>query len=127
MEQAARRVMPSLQLKQFRYLAPMEKSAEEVLSTISLFNPNKEIAYVQKGKQSWFLWNPEKKNVESANNPLSGLALLRRDEPDTEAQGLGEGSETGVCYSLQGTSGELDPALQAIFANPHASTLEVLL
>lgn len=124
-EQAARRISSNLTLKQLRYLAPTEKKAEEVLTTIALFNPNKEVAYVRKGKD-WFKWDADKKSLENAKNPLSDTTLLRRDEPDVEAQGLGKGSETGVCYAVSGASdadmGNTD--LQEIFGNPHASVLE---
>lgn len=125
-EQAARRIRPTLKLKQFKYMAPTEKSAEEILNTIALFNPNKEVAYV-KNNAKWFKWNPDKKTMNASESPLSEVSLIRRDEPDIGAQGLGEGSETGVCYSLSNvTETELEnPALQEIFGNPHASSLAI--
>ena len=133
-EQAARRIVPDLNLKQFRYMAPGEKSAEEILMTIALFNPNKESAYIRKNNQ-WSKWNPDEKQFEDAKNPLQSTSLLRRDEPDVGASNLGKGSpstssggaETGVCYSFESASDEIGPELQEIFANPHASKLEKIL
>ena len=112
-----------------------------VLTTIALFNPNKEVAFVcEDGK--WSKWNPDKKMLEQAENPLSHAVLLRRDEPDIGAQELGKGSpstgstssrqagsgeaETGICYSIaEASDADLESsALQEIFGNPHASTLE---
>jgi phosphoribosylformylglycinamidine synthase len=144
-EQAAKRIVPALRLKQFRYIAPASKKAEEILSHISVFNPNKERAYVRSGSGSesgsarWFRWNAEKKILEACAS-LGGfrsdsepqpepVVLLRRDIPDTGASSFGEGSETGVCYALRGIR-EADLAnsrLLEIFGNPHASILEVLL
>ena len=65
--------------------------------------------------------------MNASESPLSEVSLIRRDEPDIGAQGLGEGSETGVCYSLSNvTETELEnPALQEIFGNPHASSLAI--
>jgi hypothetical protein len=133
-EAAARRVLPQLRLKQFRYLAPMGKKAEEVLSHLSHFNPNKEIAYVRRCQVSgvrcqereWLRWNAERKALEPMKNPLSDMTLLRRDEPDTSAGSFGEGSETGVCYVCHEVSDkDLEKKeLQEIFGNPHASILE---
>ena len=129
-EAAAKRVSPTLTLKQFRYLAPTERKSEEVLTHLSLFNPNKERAYVRRGQQSeWFRWNAEKKILESTKSPLSATTLLRRDEPDTGASGLGEGSESGVCYVCNGITEQnlCSKGLQEIFGNSHASTLERIL
>lgn len=150
-EAAAKRVLPSLRLKQFRYLAPTERKPEEVLTHLSLFNPNKERAFVRRcpafasgacpelvegaGRQvsgvrcqnaEWFHWNAEKKILENAKNPLTDTTLLRRDEPDTGASGLGKGSESGVCYVCSDISEQnlCSAELQEIFGNPHASKLE---
>ena len=123
-EQAARRISPSLKLKQFRYLAPEGRSAEEILRTIALFNPNKEKAYVRRGVE-WTKWDPDTKNFIDTDRPIADMAILRRDEPDTTATGIG-GGETGVCYSLSDVSdSDLNNSkLQEIFGNPHASILE---
>ena len=123
-EQAGKSITPNLQLKQFRYLAPKGKSAEQILTTISHFNPNKEVAYVR-SSGSWNTWNADRKVLEASKNPLRTVTLLRRDEPDVGAAGIG-GGETGVCYSCDGISGDIPQKLQEIFANPHASILEAL-
>ncbi len=136
-------MIPSLRLKQYRYLAPTEKSPERLLSTIALFNSNKELAYVrlgsgsESGSEQWLEWNAAKKMLGRCIPPRGFRAsepqpqpesyvLIRRDEPDTGAAGFGEGSETGVCYCLSGISEQnlCSVNLQEIFANPHASTLE---
>jgi phosphoribosylformylglycinamidine synthase subunit PurQ / glutaminase len=127
-EQAARRIAPDLRLKQFRYLSPQEKSPEEILTTISLFNPNKETAYVRSStglqtRTQWSRWNAAQKKLESSESPLNKTTLLRRDEPDVGASAIG-GGETGVCYSMDGVSEDIPLKLQEMFANPHASTLE---
>ena len=131
-EGAARRVVHSLRLKQYRYLAPSKQKPEEVLKHLSLFNPNKEVAHVRRcqvsgvrGQEVWLRWNAERKVLESAKNPLTETTLLRRDEPDTGAGGLGEGSETGVCYACSGIDEQnlCSKELQEIFGNPHASVL----
>lgn len=126
-EQAAKRYVPSLQLKQYRYLAPTEKSAEDILSTISLFNPNKEQAYVRKDGQ-WYSWNSTSKTLEKGSSLFVGNTYLRRDDPDTGSIGLGHGSETGICYDCANVKGDelRDAQLLEVFCNPHASSLEVL-
>jgi hypothetical protein len=127
-EQAARVIASSLTLKQLRYLSIGSKSPGDVLSTISIFNPNKEVAYVRRNGDMK-KWNSDTKSEESLDvNPLDGTAFLRRDEPDTGAGSIGPGAETGVCYVCTGV-GESDlasPRVLEIFANPHASTLERL-
>ncbi len=124
-EQAARRLVPALTLKQFKYFAPKGKTAKEILTTISLFNANKEIAYVREGGE-WKKWNASRKEFEKAASPLKKMSLLRRDEPDVGAGGIG-GGETGVCYSCDGIPGTPEKRLCEIFANPHASILERLI
>ncbi|HLC75774.1 MAG TPA: phosphoribosylformylglycinamidine synthase subunit PurQ [Candidatus Peribacterales bacterium] len=121
-EQAGKRVAPALRLKQFRYMAPMGIAAEKILTTISMFNPNKEIAYVRENG-TWRKWNAEKRIFEPVPSPLQHATYLRRDEPDVGSIAVG-GGETGVCYSCTGVTGELPLPLKEIFANPHASTLE---
>ncbi len=129
-EQAARRLVPGLKLKQLRYLALSNKEPASVLKTISLFNPNKEIAYVRREGGQLTKWNSALKIEENSDIRLlqGGVSLLRRDEPDTGANALGKGSETGICYVCSGVSeSDLQRSdVQEIFANPHASTLERL-
>ena len=98
-----------------------------MLTHLSLFNPNKERAYVRK-EGKWWHWESGSKKLKEAKNPLSVTTLLRRDEPDTGASGLGEGSESGVCYVCSGVSEQhlSEQKLQEIFGNPHASILERL-
>jgi len=127
-EQAARRVVPNLTLKQLKYFAVGDKDPIEVLSHLSLFNPNKEIAYIKRGEKVK-KWNADKKQEEDTASPLEGDAvLIRRDEPDTEAGYLGKGGESGICYVL-GKISEQDISsnkLLEVFSNPHASTLEIV-
>ncbi len=126
-EQAAHRLVPGLKLTQLKYLSPGKKSPESILTHLALFNPNKETAIVQKGG-AFFRWeSAEKKLVALDRSPLqNAVTLLRRDEPDTGAGALGQGSETGICYLCRGMSEKelLRPEVLEIFANPHASTLE---
>lgn len=125
-EQALHRILPSVKLKQYRFLAPTEKPFEEILSTISIFNPNKEIAFVRKGKET-FQWNSSTKALDSISDPVvKGVAILRRDIPDTGSSGLGKGSETGICYDIRESDEQklyTDSVLE-ILGNPHASILE---
>jgi len=128
-EQAARRVLPSLKLTQLKYLSPGSASAESILSHLSHFNPNKEWAVVRQGG-TFLRWDPEHKSLVTAEKfPLKdAVTFLRRDEPDTGAGAIGEGSETGVCYICRGV-GENDllkRQVLEVFGNPHASTLERL-
>jgi len=125
-EQAARRVEPRLTLKQYRYVGlPSDRSAE-LLKSLLFFNPNKEIAYARRDGK-FYRWNSSKKSwSDSFDSPLKGAALLRRDLPDTKAETLGKGAETGVLYDCRSiddtalTKGDLTE----VFCNPHASTLE---
>jgi len=124
LEQAARCIAPGIQLKQFRYLSPSDRPVEDILTTIALFNPNKERAYVR-SNGDWSKWNPDKKALELVQSPLQKISLLRRDEPDVGGHALGKGSETGICYSYDAEA-DGGHALQKIFANPHSSKLEFL-
>ncbi len=126
-EQAAKKLLPKITLKQLRYLSPGKKKAEEVLSHIAQFNPNKESAYIREGDR-FYKWDSDKKRKEEVDSPLTGISLLRRDDPDTGAGSLGVGSQTGVCYMCKNVEeGEVltDRVLQ-IFGNPHASSIERL-
>lgn len=125
-EQAARRLVPALRLKQYRYLGLREDRAKELLSSLSFFNPNKERAFVRT-QGEFHRWNVEKKKMEKAAQPLlNGIALLRRDEPDTD--GLRYGGETGVCYDCSGIDEKclLRNDVCEVFCNPHSSILERL-
>ncbi len=127
-EQAARRIEPNINLKQYRYVGLQRDSVKDLLSSLSFFNPNKEIAYVR-SKGSLFRWNSATGSLAPASGTIfSGITLLRRDEPDTGATGLGKGSETGICYDCRDVSEEklFSPQVCEVFCNPHASTLEVL-
>lgn len=125
-EQAARRVVPSLQLKQFRYTGLSEDRTKELLGSLSFFNPHKERAFVR-ARGEFHRWNAEKKKVEAERMPvLKGISLLRRDEPDTAGAALR--GETGVCYDCREVEEKklLRSDLCEVFGNPHASVLERL-
>lgn len=127
-EQAARRVVPELRLKQYRYSGLSENSAAELLSSLSFFNPHKEIAYLRIGGV-FHLWNAEKRTSEKMDrSPLKGVSLLRRNEPDTGAASLGEGAQTGICYDCREVTDEklFCSDVCEVFCNPHAATLERL-
>lgn len=115
-EQAARRIAPALKLKQWKYLSVPDAQVKKVLADLTIFNANKERAFIRNGKTGTEFIG--KRTV-----------LLRRDIPDTGAGVWGSGSETGVAYGIEGVSeNELfDSRLLEVFANPHASTLERLL
>jgi phosphoribosylformylglycinamidine synthase len=130
-EQAARRVSPSLRLKQFRYVELGRTSPRDILTSISLFNPHKEVAYVRRGN-TMYRWDSTTKKEEPLDSAriealFSGLMLLRTDEPDTLSSAFGEGSKAGCAYVVKGIDEQaLGSRLLEIFANPHASVLEEL-
>ena len=127
-EQAAHRNIPSLKLRQLKYISIPEDEPKKILDTIALFNANKEVAYIRRGDK-FTKWNADTKQEEEVESPLlGGISLLRRDTPDTGASGLKKGSETGVCYVCSEVKQDelMKPRVLEIFANPHASTLEVL-
>lgn len=125
-EAALRRLEPRVRLKQYRYLAPTVKTVEQICGTLSLYNPNKEVAYVRKnGKFS--RWNATSKTLEETTHAvLCGTSVLRRDEPDTGALSLGKGSETGVCYDCRSIDDTFlsNRGLLEVLGNPHSSVLE---
>jgi len=128
-EQAAKRVVPNIKLKQLKYLSMQSDEPQEALLHLSIFNPNKEVAYIKrKGKVTY--WNPDTKQEEELEkSPLDhGEVLLRRDDPDTGAAMLGKGGQSGICYVVGNISEQemYSGELLEIFANPHASTLERL-
>lgn len=114
-EQAARRVAPTLTLKQWKYLAVTESKVKKVLADLTVFNANKERAFVRKGSEGMEFIGKR-------------AVLIRRDIPDTGASSWGEESETGIAYGLAGISEQelCSSRLLEVFANPHASTLERL-
>lgn len=125
-EQAARRVVKDLSLKQYRYIAPGNSGPSRILSNLALFNPNKEVAYIRKDG-GFYRWNPVGRSLDDTRHTvLAGISFLRRDEPDGGGQALGQESETGICYDCRSIDErQLDSsALLEVFANPHASTLE---
>ncbi len=126
-EQALKKLVPSMTLKQMKYLSVPGGDAQRLLSALSRFNPNKEIAYIRRGDE-FFRWNHDTKD-ESGIEPIGehAIAILRRDEPDTGALSLGKGSETGVCYLCFGVSAEdvLQSDVLELFGNPHSSSLEL--
>ena len=118
-EAAARRVFPEIRIRQLKYI-PLASKPSEYLRHIGNFNPNKEVAYIRRG-QTISRWNSSNKSEEpSASKVLSGMALLRRDEPFE-----GEG-DSGICYVLNGIDEQkmCSKDLLEIFGNPHASTLQ---
>ncbi len=128
-EQAAKRIVPELKLKQWKYFSVPEKSVQSVFRDLTVFNSNKERAFLRRGS-SFTRWQAAQKVEEKMDGVLphfsSGTVLLRRDFPDTAAA-FGTGSETGIVYGITGTPQEkLTGNLLEILANPHASTLERL-
>jgi phosphoribosylformylglycinamidine synthase len=118
-EAAARRVVPDIRVKQLKYV-PLQTEPSEYLRHIAHFNPNKEVAYILRGKVL-SRWNSHTKSEEqSSSNVLSGMSLLRRDQPFDRA------GDSGICYVLNGIDEQkmCSKDLLEIFANPHASTLE---
>ena len=114
-EQAARRVAPTLRLKQWKYLSVPQSAVKKVLADLTVFNANKERAFIKKGRDpTGFI---EGKTV-----------LIRREIPDTGAAAWEKGSETGIAYGIEGISDQelCSKKLLEVFANPHASTLERL-
>lgn len=125
-EQAARRVQPKLRLKQWKYYSAPEEMLMSLLQDLTVFNSNKEEAFVliDGGVKRW---NASDKRLESSDAAsFGGAHFLRRDLPDTASQRLGDDASTGVCYGISGveaTSLE-ESRLREIFCNPHSSVLE---
>jgi len=127
-EQAAKREKSGISIKQLRYIQLPSDTARDVLTTITHFNPNKETAYIRRG-DSFMKWNADTKQEQHQESILDGIALLRRDEPDTDAQNIAEGAQSGICYVCSGVSLEdvSEESVLNIFGNPHASTINRLL
>ncbi len=129
-EAALRRLEPEVCLRQWKYFAVDDASAQKALSDLTVFNANKERAYFRRGG-TITRWNPQTKREEAfegetADEYFRCALLLRRDEPDTGASAFGEGAETGICYGIRGID---DSSISArsfaeILSNPHSSTLE---
>lgn len=125
-EQALHRILPSLKLRQLRYLSLSSDSPREVLRTISVFNPNKEYALIRRGND-FFKWNPDAKSEEKIDEQvLNQSSFLRRDDPDTGTNNLID--QSGICYVCSGVdqSDLLKSNVIDIFGNQHASTVELL-
>ena len=112
-EQAARRVAPALRLKQWKYLSVQVSAVEQVLADLTVFNANKERAFIKKGS-------------EGAQFIGRRTVLIRRDIPDAGSSLCGEGTQTGTAYGIEGISEQemCSEKLLEVFANPHAGTLE---
>lgn len=125
-EQAARRLAQTLSLKQYRYISMADRdSCLAALANLSVFNANKEVAYVRERGQI-YRWNNDAKQLEKRDAKfLKGIALLRIDEPDPGAGAFGPESDSGVCYDCRNVTDKTleSPALLEVFGNPHASTL----
>ena len=125
-EQAAKRLLSNISLKQMKYFS-LTGDPQEVLGTISLFNSNKEKAAIRRGKE-FFTWDADSKKEVPCDIDRDQVVLLRRDTPDTGSASLKEGSETGVCYLCSGVSEEeiSKSDVLEIFGNLNSSTLELL-
>ena len=131
-ERAAKRIAPSLRLKQWKYFCVPENAVAQVLSDLTVFNRNKERAFIRRGKK-FMKWNADAKTSDTVSADTveffsSATVLLRRDIPDTGAGSFGKGSETGIAYVIKKIDDQklCSDELLEVFANPHASTLERL-
>lgn len=125
-EQAARRLVDGIMVKQLKYLSVTKGDEQAVLGNLMRFNPNKETAYLRRG-DTFARWDADSKQEEACDSVLDGTVnLLRRDEPDTGA--LGPKSESGVCYVVSGAKKDdvcMSNVLE-VFGNPHSSVIESL-
>lgn len=131
-EQTARKYVPDVKMKQWKFVATRERSPEDVLSDLSLFNPNKERAFIRRGNvvTQWIASTRSEEPVkdERKSQLFSGTLFVRRDLPDTGAACMGEGGRTGICYGCSGVDPSLlrsRPFLEVLF-NRHASELHIL-
>ncbi len=127
-EQAARRIVPEIVLKQYRYIGLHTDTSKELFSKLSFFNPNKEIAYMRLAGVLHRWDAPARRAIPLSSNLFSGTTLLRRDLPDMTGASIGAGVETGICYDCRSIDPEKirDPKLCEVLCNPHSSTLEVM-
>jgi phosphoribosylformylglycinamidine synthase I len=130
-EQTARKYLPSLRLKQWKYLRTNNEPVG-ILSDLSTFNANKERAYIRRG-ESVARWDAARKREEPLNGEqtesiFGGIALLRHDIPDTGGSSLGKDGMTGVCYLCRGVNDReiSSKNLLEVFANASASELVIL-
>lgn len=125
-EQAARRRVPSLRLRQLRYVGLSKPGAEtKLLSTLSFFNPHKETAIVRRDGSLWS-WDADARALRPTQTTVlrGDIVLLRRDVPDPGAS-IDSGAQSGICSVCSGVDLDLITAsLLEIFGNPHASILE---
>jgi len=128
-EQTARRMVPSLKLKQWKYFCIPQEAVSRALADLTIFNPNKERAFIRSGKDIK-RWKADGKADEKADARLfAGTLFLRRDIPDTGADAFGKGAETGIAYGIGGISEQdisSNSGLLEVFCNPHSSVLERL-
>ena len=125
-EQAARRYVNNIVVKQLKYLSVPKGDEQKVLGNLMRFNPNKETAYIRRGGV-FAQWDTDTKQEVACDSILNGTVnLLRRDDPDTGK--LGPKSESGVCYVVSGADNDsilLSNVLE-VFGNPHSSSIEAL-
>lgn len=124
-EAALKRVLPSVTLKQMKYV-PIAGEPREYLQHIAHFNPNKEVAYVARrapGALKITKWNArEGEETDVSPTLLNGWTIVRRDEPC-------EGDmHAGLVYILRGIPDQIkcSESLLNILANPHAARLTLL-
>lgn len=127
-ERAARRIIPSLSLKQWKYLSVEESAVRNVMSDLTVFNSNKERAFLRRGKL-FSKWEHGNKSEAAISSFFAGTLLIRRDIPDACRSAFMNGAETGTAYGIENISEQelCSNRLLEVFANPHASTLERLI
>ena len=119
-EQAIRRLLPTVQLKQWTYIKGTDDSVLLKLSDLTVFNANKQRAFIRRGS-SVTQWDPanrcEKSTDATAVLPATALELLRLDT-NTQSE--------GILYSVFGADHNtvlLNSQVLEVLHNPHASTL----
>lgn len=120
--------LPQIQLRQLRYFDISSARLGYVLSSFSLFNPNKEIAYIERGG-SFTRWNPEEKIEEVLSvSPFYGDIVIKKTDREEHVNESTSDEETGICYvcSNADESELLSEKILRVFANPHASVLQRL-
>ncbi|MBI2635916.1 phosphoribosylformylglycinamidine synthase I [Candidatus Peregrinibacteria bacterium] len=127
-EKAARRIIPALALKQWKYLSVEEGAVGNIMSDLTVFNSNKERAFLRRGKL-FSQWDHDSKSEAAISSFFAGTVLIRRDIPDAFCSAFMNGAETGTAYGIENISEQelCSNRLLEIFANPHASTLERLI
>ncbi len=128
-EQTAKRIEPLLKLKQWKYFSVEDADVVRILSDLTLFNSNKEHAFIRRGK-TLTEWKAAQKKEQTWDQTLpNGTLLLRKDLPDTLSEQFSAGSETGVAYFVHGVEEQAlarNGKLLEVFCNPHSGTLELL-